>query len=225
MMKKTKKSVVRFLAVILLALTTATLNFGVVAANHTDDYYCNGGRSNCDDGGGRTFFTLGSLIEEGAGFFLTGKSYIYAISNRIEMANQNGMDYEEMQVITYLALEYIRMAIDTYDLLIQTAENTQYDDVKIKELIEFDYEEFMVENNLNSVILGEVKVFFEKGDITGSYTRIRENFKKIEELLMTVQADAFENRMPAISNIWQMNEIAATTLIFGQYMTRIALGI
>jgi len=60
-----------------------------------------------------------NYIEKGGAYFLNAYSDILSISNRIEMANLQGIDYEELKSIVNSAIENIRNAKATYYLLIQ----------------------------------------------------------------------------------------------------------
>ena len=162
-----------------------------------------------------------SYIEEGGGYFLNSFSKIISISNRIEMANLQGIDYEKLKSILNSALENIRNAKATYYLLIKKARDTPYDPVVNLKLRSFDYYALMTEHSLNVSIFNEVEGYLKNGDITGTFIRIQNSFIKIEGLLLLINDEVSLNKMPKLSKIWEVNEEAANTLIFGEYITRI----
>ncbi len=177
------------------------------------------GNSNCMAIKGNSI--IEAYIEAGGGYFLNAFSNIMSVSNRIEMANLKGIDYEELQNLIDNALNNIKNAKETYYTLIKIALNTPYDPEVISKLESFNYQAFMTEKSLNSVIFKEVEGYLKNGDITGTFKRSHTSFLKIEELLLSIKDEVTLNRLPELSKVWEVNEEASNTLIFGQYNTRI----
>jgi len=221
MIKNKKKLIFRAVILILVIFFMNSEVFSVVFANGAGGGYE-------DPGGGKTNFAIikenyiiETYIEKGGGYFLNAFSSILSFSNRIEMKNLEGFDSEEIQMMLDSAINNIISAKDTYYILIQIAQDTPYDPEIISKLRIFYYQYFMIEYSLNSEIFKEVEGYLKNGDITGTFIRIYNSFIKIEGLLLAIKYELSLNKMPTLSKIWEINEIASNTLTFGQYITRI----
>jgi hypothetical protein len=221
MRKKRKQLIFKVLILCMTIFLFKSDAFSVILTNRGGDAYEDdgGGKSNCMDIKENSI--IEDYIEEGGGYFLNTYSNIMSISNRIETANLQGIDYEELKKILDIALINIKNARTTYALLIQTALNTPYYQEVISKLENFHYHSFMTDRSLNSVIFMEVEGYLKNGNITGTFIRIHSSFLKIEELLLLIKDELSLNKMPELSKIWEVNEEASRTLIFGQYITRI----
>jgi len=220
-MKKNKKQLIFKVLIFCMAIFLLNINiFSRISANGAGGGYEDpGGKSNLL--GSKENYIIETYIEEGGGYFLNTFSDIMSISNRIEMANLKGIDYEELKRIVDSALENIRNAKATYYLLIKTALDTPYDPIVNLKLRSFNYYALMTEHSLNVSVFNEVAGYLKNGDITGTFIRIKNSFIKIEGLLISIKYEVALNKMPELSKIWEVNEEAANTLIFGQYITRI----
>lgn len=197
---------------------TFIVSNAAVWQNGAGGTYCDGDSSeNCDERAPRTPYSIESLVEEGAGYFLLSNSYLSSIAYIVEMSNLDGIDIEKLNACVNSALDNIILAGHTYDMLIEMALETPYDSVRSDLLKNFDYESFRKELSLNSEIFQDVTFYLKTGDVTGTFLYVREKLKRMEKLLQTVKYYAETGKLPAISIIWQLNEVSAKTLLFGQY--------
>ena len=219
------KSKKQFILIILIFCISIFLlnqkNYSYVSANGSGQGYEDPGDGKANCVSTKENSIIASYIEEGGGYFLNALSNIMIISNRIEMSNINGIDYEELEKIMDIALENIINAKATYSILIQKAQATPYNMIVISKLKSFDYQFFMTDYSLNNDIFKEVEGYLKSGDITGTFVRIYNSFIKIEGLLLSIKNEVSLNRVPTLAKIWEVNEDASNTLIFGQYITRI----
>ncbi len=160
-------------------------------------------------------------IEIGGGYFLKSHSAILFFLNKVEMSNINGSDYNEWQGILKSALDNMRNAKETYELLIKTAEATPYNQEVISRLEKFDYASFAQANDLNEVIFKEVEQRLRDGDITGCYKSAYAGMCAIEKLLISVQDEVSINKMPGLRVLWKLNGLYAETLMAGQYVAMV----
>jgi len=221
-MRKNKKQFI--FKSLILCIATFLLNtqiYSYVSANGAGGGYEDPGGGKSNSGSTKENSIIEAYIEEGGGYFLNAFSNILLVSNRIEIVNLKGIDYDELNKIVDNALDNIRNAKSTYSILIQTALYTPYDLVVISKLKRFDYQAFMTEYSLNSDIFKEVEGYLKNGDITGTFIRIYNSFIKIEGLLLSIKEEVSLNKMPELSKIWEVNEEASKSLNFGQYITRI----
>ncbi|UCH92706.1 MAG: hypothetical protein JSV88_20750 [Candidatus Aminicenantes bacterium] len=164
----------------------------------------------------------------GAGYFLKANSDIQILLRQVELQDSLdslGIDYVGMQVTVNSALENMINAKQSYELLIQKAETTPYNQAVIDTLKDFAYDAFMQENGLNRVIFEKVRSFLQKGDITGLFKYTYSRYLEIIELLKIVQQDVSQDKLPGLPVFWQLNETTADISIFGSYAARIFAGI
>ena len=191
MIKNKKKLIFKAVVFIMVIFLMNTEVFSVICANGAGGGYEDPGGGKSNFGSTKENSIIESYIEEGGGYFLNAFSNIISISNRVEMENINGIDYDELNKVVDNALDNIRNAKYTYSILIQTALYTPYDLAVISKLKLFDYQAFMTEYSLN------------KG------------------LLLLIKNEVSLNKMPALPRIWEVNEEASNNLTFGQYITRV----
>ncbi|HLP59779.1 MAG TPA: hypothetical protein VK186_13145 [Candidatus Deferrimicrobium sp.] len=165
--------------------------------------------------------SIETYIEIGGGYFLKSHSDILSFLNKIEMSEVNGSDYNEWLNILKSALDNMKNAKNTYEVLIKTAEATQYNREIIAKLENFDYASFARFNNLNGILFKEVEHYLGAGDITGCYKYAYAKICKIEKLLVSVSDEVSLNKMPELTILWKLNGLCAETLIQGQYVAMV----
>ncbi len=186
----------------------------------------NGAGGGYDEGSGGEGVVCGtSLIENyikiGAGHYLEAYSSILSFFNRVELADENTRDFYQWQFILYKAITRVNQAEAAYDLLIQEAEATPYNETMILKLKNFDYARFRVVFGLKIEIFQEVETYLKAGNITGVFKRIRASLKEIHSRLETIYEEVAQNKMPALVSLWDLNELCSSTLLFGQYVSRV----
>ena len=165
--------------------------------------------------------SLEMYVIEGAGYYLNAYSHILVFLNRVEESDLQGMDYYEAEQILDKALAQLGSAIKTYYYLIRRAEMTPYNSTVISKLMDFDYTGFMEKWNLNSEVFSQVEEFLKKGDITGMYRYMYDQFTTIAGILYSVRAEISMGKISELSVLWRLNEYCSQTLLFGQYVSRV----
>lgn len=181
----------------------------------------NGYTSGDDDNGIVNTLSIETYVIQGAGYFLEGNSCIQSILNRVELQDFNGIDYNELDQLVHRAWFNIILARVYYEQLIQLAEMTPYKREFIFRLKAFDYNSFMTEMGLNSVVFNKVKEYLEKGDITGTFKHTYSNLIAIEDLLTTIMNGISVNLITDLSLFRKLNETCVETSLFGSYAARI----
>jgi hypothetical protein len=165
--------------------------------------------------------TIENLTAIGAGYFLNGYSDILIFLNRVELSSINGINYDDLNMIIDRALLNIGNAQKSYIDLVKIAESSTYNDLSIMKLREFDYNGYMVENNLNEIIFKEVEWYLKRGDVTGMLKDHYEKVSSIAAMIRSVKEIISMNRFPDISILWRLNQEFSTTLLFGQYAAEV----
>jgi hypothetical protein len=200
--------------------------FFIYQSNSFSRILCNGAGGGYGEGtGGESSVCGGSLIEnyiiEGAAHYLEAYSTILSFFNRVELANENNRDFFLWQLIVNKAVTRMIQAAAVYDILICVAETTPYNEAVLLKLKDFNYSQFRVDNGLKIEIFQEIEAYLQPGNITGVFKRIRANFQDIISRLETMHEEVSQGRMPALISLWNLNELCSSTLLFGQYVSRV----
>ena len=207
---------------LLLALTLFTGQiFAIVYANRSCAAY--------DDCEGEGFSgsgeTIGQLTVQGAGYFLKSYSAFLLFLQKVEMAELNGANYQEMQAVLNTAIDNMENAANTFDKLVQTAKERPYNPVVIDKLRNFDYQRYMRDNGLNRVVFMKVKGFLAKGDVTGAYMKLKADMEDIARQMHTVKQAVDANIFPDISQLWRINQAFGNNMAFGQNMAEVFMNL
>jgi hypothetical protein len=186
---------------------------------------CSNGSGQGYEGVGKSAIGISSPIEtyviQGAGYFLNAGSAVYQLLTMVELQESQGLDINAMEKVSDSAIANIDKAIETYELLIKTAEATPYNDEIQAELKSFDYEAFAKVYSLNGAVFVEVAMFLKKGDITGLYKRTYTRLKEIAGLLQTIKYDVSRDQLPLIDSFRRLNNAFAETSLFGSYTAQV----
>ncbi|MCP4157328.1 MAG: hypothetical protein GY757_56985 [bacterium] len=170
---------------------------------------------------GTSGFTIEDLVIKSATYFLKGKAKIYLLSSKLEAADHDGVWFYEYQVIVNDALDNMKMARYYYQLLINKADRTPYNQGVISQLKAFDYKSFSKEYGVNTSSFNQVKNYLAAGDVRGAYVRLYTYTDNIINILDTLRKEIYCRNFPETSNIWRLNQECANMLLFGQYMAQV----
>jgi hypothetical protein len=171
--------------------------------------------------GGESDSSLRQYVIMGAGYFLESYSDALLFLNKIEMAELNGMDYDELRMMINNAVVNMENARNAYLVLKQLADNTPYNQNVIGELEKFDYVGFSEENGLNGTIFKDVEYYLSKGDIRGVYAQFLANTDNILETLYVVRKAVDHTSFPRTADLQRMNQSYSQSLLFGQYVAEV----
>ncbi|MCP5049317.1 MAG: hypothetical protein GY940_19260, partial [bacterium] len=165
--------------------------------------------------------TIEGYIELGGGYYLKAKEDVAALLGMVEMQDTEGIDLEERIITLDSALSNINSALETYDLLIGTAESTPYNGEVIGKLNQFDYYNFMVANGLNSAAFGKVEDYLKAGDITRSYKHSRAMLNGLRNSLNDLKDTMGASGELDLAALLELNESFSEFSLFGSYITRV----
>ena len=203
-----------FLAVVILLFSSVNA-FALIYGNETDGGFAGNG------GGKSTAAPIRTYVIEGAGYFLGSYSDILAFLNKVELAELKGTDYTELQKTIDSAVANMQAAKESYYNLVQIADVTPYDTDVIEKLTAFDYSAFLQENRPNDAVFAEVEAYLGKGDIRGVYHRFLTVSEELLARLNTVKTEIDACRIPRSGDLWDLNESASLSLLFGQYTAEV----
>lgn len=189
----------------------------------------NGAGSGYDDGGDGEDGVSGTTainnpieyyITLGAGYYLNATSDFRKFLKMVEMQDIEGLDFFALQKESGSSLVNMENAAFIYMILVRQAENTPYNEAVITRLKDFDYQSFMLENNLNPVVFAEVKGCLQMGDITGLLKKVHNELKEMAAMLKSVNDELTSNRVPQLPLLWNINETFSHASLFGSYTAR-----
>lgn len=160
-------------------------------------------------------------VIQGAGYFLQSGSDIQRLLVMVELQDSRPMDFNTFDKVIACASANIGKAIETYGLLIRSAESTPYNEMIQSKLKCFDYDSFAQGLGLNKTVFTEVAGFLRNGDITGIYKRTYARLKEIASLLQTVKNDSSRQQLSIIPVFRRLNDILAETSLFGSYTAQV----
>lgn len=218
---KMKKTIL-ILLIVGLALTVHTPRlFPFFLANDSCVAY-----DNCESSGiTKAGISLGQLVVQGGGYFLTSNSEMLKFLNRVEMAELNGIDYKELREIMNAAVSNMETAVEIYRAIVSMAKAIPYDPAVIEQLKGFDYTGYAEKYKLNGEIWMEVKGYLGTGDVTGAYIRIEADMNNILKQLYRIQDAVESNRFPEIAQLWGSIHSYNVSLLFGTYMSEVFMNL
>ena len=218
---KRKKLIVKALLVTVITAFLFMNAYSYIAYNGAGSGYGENGESS----GGSSICSQNNEIEYfimlGAGHYLDAKTDIQQLLKAVEWQDISGVNYIDMQGLVDSALHHMKNAAYIYEILIDTAEVTPYNEAVQSLLKDFDYDAYMLENNLNKGLFDIVRHYLQSGDITGIFKRTHSNYTNIIQLLEAVKKEVYNDKMPGLSIFWQLNETVDSTSTIGSYAARV----
>lgn len=182
----------------------------------------NGAGRGYDGGGGGEIsavknISIEAYITQGAVYFLEANSDIQTLLKWVELQGIKGVDTDQLAAILDSAAANMKNAVATYEQLIREAEITPYNQSVQAALKSFDYDSFMLENQLNQTLFQQVKGFLKKGDITGVFKETHSRFTGILEMLNSLKYGIAGDTLPKVSVFRELNESCAEVSLLGSY--------
>lgn len=218
-----------FLILVIFFTTSVYLNARYYS-NGLDNGYCSNSTDlNCGVVSGERLLSataadgnvIKALIIQGAGQFLYSTSNIFQLSNRIEVSELYGPDFNEMSYYAELAWGGMTDAKITYWQLIEETNGTPYNSDAINSLKNFDYKEFAKYHHLNEAVFKRVEGFLKNGNIRGTHVYIYKKMDRIIVILETIKRNLEESKIPDNSLMWELQQEVSETMLFGQYLSRV----
>lgn len=226
-MIKTNKQIILTVTLGILVLLAFTGNLlSLIVANETQKGF--GNPPSAPDARGAARFvgvknslTIENYVLKGAGYFLNGYADTLLFLNTVELAKLEGLQYDQLTKIISDAAADMENAYVTYAALEQEAAQVPYNPSVIRQLELFDYNGFMVKNNLNQVIFKKVEGYLANGNIRGVYHYLYTAVESILPIQYRIKAAVEEGKSPDVADLWILNQTYSETLLFGQYVAQI----
>ena len=185
-------------------------------------YINNNGSGRAYEGGGGENAAIKSIsieayITQGAAYFLEANSDIQTLLKLVELQDIQGVDMEQLTLVLDSAAANMKNAVGTYEQLIREAEITPYNQAVQAALKSFNYDWFMLENQLNQTLFQQVKSFLKRGDVTGVLKQTHSGFTGILEMLHSLKQEISSGTLPDAPVFRRLNEACAEVSLFGSY--------
>ena len=159
---------------------------------------------------------------DGATLFLQS----YAVANLLlsvgEASDKGYFDLNASVLHVNEAISKLEQSKTKYNDAYKLALSSEYIDLRITQLKNFDYSKYATENNLNSEIMSQVSKILTKGDVRGFYKQNIENVDSILSALYSVQNYLNDNQKPPAESYWALIRLYSDALLFGNYATAAA---
>jgi hypothetical protein len=165
--------------------------------------------------------TIQGYVIEAAGYFLESHADFLLFLNRIELADLNGVDYSELQLMINNTIAHLTNAKTTYNDLTQIADTAPYDQPFITELLNFDYNSLQQDKSLNSVIFNGIQNYLSAGDIRGIFHKTLADTQDILDLLIPIKCAVDAETLPETEDLWRVNQAYSETQLVGQYAAEV----
>ena len=217
---KAKKFYIRVVIVMFFLLTTSGISFSRIMNNGIENIF-DGDTTTSMSRISEEYTDFELLVVQCAGYYLESTTVFQDLLNKIENKDVLGTDYEGWLISAEKSKEYIDHAIDTYNLLISKAEKTSYNQDILSLLAQFDYDSYMVKNNLNTVVFSKVKEFLIQGDAVEVLQINFINFTEISKKISILIDQLNQKYISDLSVLLEINEKYSESTLFGSYVARI----
>ena len=151
--------------------------------------------------------------------FLSSYSVALQFLAIYEAASQKELDYSSSISDIKKTLAELKQAQALYEEAKQIGVYLGYNELKRSNFTFYSYDKAILENNLNSELAGEVRMYLERMDIIGIYQKNIANIEEIKTIIDTIEIELKENRRPAIQLVWKLLQKYSHAILFGNYAT------
>lgn len=220
-MRLTKQT---FLKVVMGVMVVLLINPGInakIIANYSDESFYEPEKGQ-----------IRIYIIESAGHFLKAHSDFLLFLHKIEIAELQTPDFDELRIIINGAIDNMERAKATYAVLAQFAADAHFRPEIKKELREFDYTEHrrgkktdgMTMTRMdedNRAVHARVRRHLENADVTSLYLYLLADTQLMHDKLIRLKASVDEDQLPRNQQLWELYRSFSKTQLFGQYTAEV----
>ena len=165
----------------------------------------------------KTSLQIGSLITDSASQLLQSASEAFLFMNEVEIAELNGLNFGSALQRVDLASAKVEQALKIFNEIITVGSETGYDEVRIKKLKAFNYEQFARENGLSRETMTLVAKYLSQGNVLGFYYAHAANLKKLLNILNVIKKDLLTGKLSENKVLWSLLHRYNSTMMFSNY--------
>jgi hypothetical protein len=165
--------------------------------------------------------TIEELVIKGAGYFFKAQANITLLSEKVELSDLDGVDFNDLQETANKAFINLNIARYYYQELQDKANHTPYNQVVIDKLLAFNYDSFQAEHALLNDIFINVKGYLVNGDVRGVYNHTATYLDSLIDILTAIKINVDAGTIPTNADMWNLNQVCVKAHMFGQYIARV----
>ena len=162
------------------------------------------------------------LVIESAFHLLSGNQNFQNLLKTVELSELYGIDYNDLNDQVSKVIVNLENAELIYSDLISITADLVYENVKVKKLTVFDYEN--AGQSKIPMIWGKVKDILSKGDVSGALKATYQDISRLLYVLKDIKNKITLKQFP-LSDFRQANQLFFETQLFAQYCAEVYSGI
>jgi hypothetical protein len=210
MIKKNNSAILRLLVGVLALFLLNNYSFAKLIHNGAEESFAGPERT-----------TIRGYIIEAAGYFLESHADFLLFLSRIELADLNGADYPELQLLINNTIAHMTDAKTKYTLLTQIADAAPYDQTFIHRLLNVDHPFLQQSKNLDNVGFNRVETCLITGDIRGAFHKTLADTQQLLDMLTPIKSAVDAETLPETEDLWRLNQSFSETQLTGQYAAEV----
>ena len=158
-----------------------------------------------------------SALILGAASMLQSYSDFLLLLNESELSDIQGFDFVRAENVARAALEKLEIAQYNYYDSISILSGRNFDELLIAKLVDFDYEGYRTENELQSETMYRVAYYLSHGDVVGTYEAAYKDIGKMIATLSPVLTDIRLGVVPKVEKLQKIYQQYSDFMQFGYY--------
>ena len=159
-----------------------------------------------------------SQVIDGSSLFFQGMSAVMGLFYEGEKGSKDGNFPNSVNLID-VAVNKLKMSREKYLGAIQMAKSVDMRLCDFTYLEKFDYEQFVEEKGLNTVIAMDVKSYLFAGNVVGFYQRIADDIDGLIKRLVALKVKLNNKLSLYQEDYWLILQQGSRLLLFGNYGT------
>ena len=192
----------------------------IATYNGVGSGYDEGGKSGLT-GANESSTGIEGLVIAGAGYFLRSQSDFLLFLNKIELSDQEGVNYPELQTLLDSAAANLEKAGEKYGRLVKITYAAPYRQEVWEQLKAFDYDGLLAEKCLNAVIFKDMENYLKAGNLRGLHKRALSDTIKILAMLYRLKPMIDSGQFPVLEDLWRLNQAYTHAHLLGQYTSEV----
>jgi hypothetical protein len=158
------------------------------------------------------------FVIESAFYLLSGNQNYQDLLKTVELSELYGIDYKDLENKVSIVITDLEKAELIYSDLVSITANLVYENVKIKKLTVYDYEN--AGQSKIPIIWEKVKNILSKGDVRGALKTTHQDVKNLIDNLKSIKDKITLKKFP-LSDFRQTNQLFFETQLFAQYCAEV----
>jgi len=169
--------------------------------------------------------SLNELIIKAGGYYLQSHSNYNLLLKKLELAELEGIDYEELKSLIDRTISSLDSANKLYLKIWETSLILEYDPIIIDKLKSFDYIKYRREKRLLPSVFRIVEKLLRRGDVRGLFQKNYIDTRNLLTMLIDISSDIDLCTVPHVSKMWRTNQSFIEFNLVGQYSSEVFMNL